>query len=965
MKTGNRILCLSIAGVLAASAVALGQVEQGLASLSDDVLLNDLARRKLPALLERAFEQRNTPAEVRDGFRATMALADLARGIDSRSPAEVRPKVQKVIAGIRQILPRQTDPQTLYDQSQILIRAGLDRESHTLEYWGPSLTTQAAARPVAETVIQMLDRTCQLTDAAVEKLASSIAANDERGSQRIARVEDLGLLAAQSRALCQYYLALSVDPVDPLRTSSADAAIKYLEPFDSDDNPNRGFLRLVLAKLHTVKNTPTDFATARKIYAELIKTGIDATPPEGIDPAEFEQANRSQLFEAHYFAAVVEILAGEARAARGRYDALLAWQHANPADPAASETANQLLAYRILNLESASATGATRDKLRAESARLLISIVQARPDLETLITQQLLSGVNETTPMNELEPLLLGAILSRGTDNIAQAGDDKSKFDRAVLDRAIAAGREILTRKDVDARLVADAEYFLPFCLECVGQSLPAIDGYIAYAQKYAQKDKTRADLALTAAQSLIATIRQDPEQVDLPATATAYDKVLRTSVDPPFSQSQFANFYASRLLGLRKYADAARYFRMVLAKDSSYAASRYFLLVCLSNELENTDAGTRAAIVAEMQKLADEVRDIAAGRASSGEEKARAVMQSRAARASLMAADAARSDQNPQRAIERLRDFESQIASSRDADQLLGEAMFIRVQSNMALGNTDAAVKQLVDLLNQSGGTKGAAIVFNMLSKLEEDFNSASAADNRPRMAQLQASRAALTPYLVSWAQGSSSPEIKKFTYSYRVYDADTQRLAAEFITDPAEQKSRRQSALSLFEGLNADAGRAAYRESRGGALPNPRIAYDPQVALGIARIHFDLADFPAARDKFGRLIADKALGSNIMIVRDAGQAREVDNDAYWESIYKWLSASVSAGDPREPLQGFLKEQIIRFGDRVGGTLWKAQFAALRLELLPGFDPMQIQIEPEAIPATTPAMPEPPTPGN
>ena len=118
------------------------------------------------------------------------------------------------------------------------------------------------------------------------------------------------------------------------------------------------------------------------------------------------------------------------------------------------------------------------------------------------------------------------------------------------------------------------------------------------------------------------------------------------------------------------------------------------------------------------------------------------------------------------------------------------------------------------------------------------------------------------------------------------------------------------------------------------------PKLPYDPQVALGLARLRYDAGDWAAARDAYARLLSDRALGTAIATVRDAGQEKQVDNDAYWEATLRLIDSKVKAGDDIEPLKVLLREQIIRWGDRVGGKQWGALAKSLREALIPDFSP-------------------------
>ena len=206
----------------------------GLAALSDDELLTELARRDLTVLLEHAFEEHHTPPEQRDAIRATAALGKLAREGSKLPLAQRRAIVAQVVAGIRRVLPSMTDPRELARQADALMTNGAAAEVNTLEYWGPSTSTQAQLRPVAETAIALLDRTIELAAAQASKLADSANPNDANAMRRVESAENLGLVAQQSRALGA---VLRRPRLRPGRSSPARRRQTQRSPFSSRSTP--------------------------------------------------------------------------------------------------------------------------------------------------------------------------------------------------------------------------------------------------------------------------------------------------------------------------------------------------------------------------------------------------------------------------------------------------------------------------------------------------------------------------------------------------------------------------------------------------------------------------------------------------------------------------------------------------------------------------------------------------------
>src|SRR5690606_24259362 len=118
--------------------------------------------------------------------------------------------------------------------------------------------------------------------------------------------------------------------------------------------------------------------------------------------------------------------------------------------------------------------------------------------------------------------------------------------------------------------------------------------------------------------------------------------------------------------------------------------------------------------------------------------------------------------------------------------DQLLAQALFVRVDAYMDLKQNTRATDALVQLLETRGGDEGARIIYDLLTRLNDDFEAARQAGNRQEMEALAAARAVLTGHLVTWAQ-QSKPEM---VYQYRVYDAESQAQAARLTDDPARRR-------------------------------------------------------------------------------------------------------------------------------------------------------------------------------
>ena len=159
-----------------------------------------------------------------------------------------------------------------------------------------------------------------------------------------------------------------------------------------------------------------------------------------------------------------------------------------------------------------------------------------------------------------------------------------------------------------------------------------------------------------------------------------------------------------------------------------------------------------------------------------------------------------------PDRTLSVLSGFEAVVDGLADAHSLSAEALNLRITAHMAAGQTGAATDVLLKYLNASSGGEGLQTVYNLLTRSSIAIWIRPAPPARTgRIKELADDRAALTPFLVKWAQTNSNPDISKYTYRYRVFDAATQKQAAELETNPAKKAAKLADAMALFTELQS----------------------------------------------------------------------------------------------------------------------------------------------------------------
>ena len=919
------------AALLAAAAVpALGQAPptsadaQGLDALSEDAVLNELAARNLELLLRREFDERGTPAALQKALMVRVALSRLADPNSQLSQEDREQLLARVATEMASVLPAIDDPQLLMEQASVLIQKGVQSDVQRLEYWGPSEAVQGRLNPVVETVVQLLGKTDELAAKKAATVAEQIKGpNDAKNIKAYDQSNRLAQTAAYTGDIVGYYRALSLDPADPRRAQVAKKSIDDLTQYDTADNPDRNFLRTILGKLQMAARTPDGLAAARKRFDEVI--GAPANPP-----------NLGVQFDARFNRAVVELYAGDTAAAQTRYEQFEQWvAKALPSDPAASAVA-QILDYRVLAAKAAKATGEpARKSANDQAVAVLLDLIKKRPDLQDVIYEQLLPKVDDQADLATLDPLLLRALMGEAQREYYKPAD---KADADKLRRGVAAARELEKRKADGA---ADAAFLAPFLLQKLDQPVESAGAYLDYVKQYAEQDPKKAETALNNAQVLVGKLRET--RADEPAVRALYDRLLPIAIGPPFDRKNLAFAYAYRLQQTDQPAEAAAYFAQVPAADPNYDTAQYLRTVALASALNALpkDSAQRKAALAEVQRLADAVRaksqQVLAG---TSDPKQKQAQRLRLVRITLLAADLARSAQDdPQRAIQLLQGFEDQVADLPNAAQLVGEALLIRVQSLIATGRTGEATTALKTLLDRAEGKQALAIVFNLLDKLNKDYDAAAARGDAAAMRELAMNRATLTPFLVEWATGSKDPETQKLVYRYSVMDADTQRIAANLADDPARQKELRGQALARFKSLESQANFNRYQETLTDA-ERAAVKYDPAVNLNVARLEYDLGNDADARTRFANLLRDKAVGDPVLRESEDGRTVERDNNLYWEVVLKFIRSTLKVGGADAQMKSFLQRQYVLWGGRVGGTLYKPEYEALRKEILPNYDP-------------------------
>lgn len=921
MSRASLQILVAAAGTLLGVAAAGGQARVGLDALSDDRLQAELAQRGLNSLLERAFEANQVPPEQRQATRALIALRELTDGSRRLSQREVDALVLPLVSGMEAALPTQRDPVPLVAQAERVIEALVFPQLNALEYWGETPANTARLRPVATVASRMLARAAELSRAQADEIANRLTSPNDPNIARYEQLEALAIKAEYTRRMNDYAVVASMDVADPARGRLAEEVIEYLRQFDNDESTVQPTVRVQMGKLLV--------AAGRWREAVEVLDGVWRSP-ESLVPAP----SAAQQFEARYFAAVAVLRSGDAAGAMARLEEIRAWQSgalgaAGPGALAGVEAAGMMLQYRI---------ELARGR-EAEARQVLVELVRRRPEFEGIVLDQMVGRLPPRGEFALADGLVLRAVFRRGEAELARG--EGQPVDMAVLEDAIAAGQEIVSRRTrgaTDAALAEDTALRLPLLLERAGKRIEAAGALLSYIEVFGAGQRN-ARVALDEATYLIARLRQEtPDDLEV---GKLYERLLSLAVNPPFSRRELAYEWARRLQTTGRFVEAVRYFEQVPADDPRAELARFFRMVALKQVLDDSAAALpeaeRARRAREVLELAGEVSAEARRRErdSGRDEVSRRNDKLILVRSALVGSDVAlREEKDAAMALRMLEGFESAAAGLAGERDLVAQAMNVRVLALMELGRNEEATRTLVALLEKTGGNDGADIVFRLLTKLNADFDRAKATGDAAAVRSLARSRAELSGFLVQWAQSHPDPAIRDSTYRYRVFDAETKRLAAELETDAAARAAGLRTALGLYQGLRQ----------------TPAGANDPVVELGTALISFDLGDYAAARDGLALLLEQRRLGRPTEEQDRSGEMVTVLNDRYWEATLKLFQATLRliesgqvGAEARQPLADGLRALYARWGRGMGGARWGPGFEELRRALAADYVPPEL----------------------
>ena len=959
LHPGHRLLAVALAASTALAAVPLSAQPQKpaarkaavvnkapLDNLDENKLMAELANRGMTNLLEYYFQKNNVSEETRKVIVVRIALQHLdSRDFATKSAAERKKEIGDIVSGINGLLPSITDPQQLLQSASSLILNGTLRLINILDYWGDNPKTQAALNPIAETVDKILDRAVTESKARADAILSKITSGDDPRVKQWEDADQFQKLAEYNRARASYGLAISYDKAAVAkRNEVCKRAIEKLTEFDDEGSNVRVPVELEIAKLYMVLGED-GYKKSKEFFTKVINAKSD----DAKNPKKYV----GEQYQARYFTLVADVLNHQPDAAEKDLPDLKAWQEANLGTDEGTKkgvgAAMSMLEYRILSTKAELAKGPKeKERLNSEAVSVLMDLVNRRPDLRSIVFEQVMGKLPDNPDLTTLNPLLLEALVTRGIEALQRKIPEKD--DAKNIQIAADAARSIISRKGqpgIAGEQVDSSAFRVGVFEEHIGSSTQlkpeeqlqnkndAITAYLEYVDKYGG-NKIWAEDALDNALSLLVNLRKaDSNNDDL---NKLYDRALDLALFK-VGRKQVAWPYAQRRREMGDFKAAKGGYAMVKSDvPIVMVLAKYYQMFCDQQMLISAPDAEKPALSADVQRLADELTPLIDGAMPAAEAQVKTQLRLTKIRMVLLAADVARANKAPARVVSMLSGFEILLAGSPPEQQntLLGNALFLRVNALISLNRSAEALSAINDLVSRQTPEQSLSTITSLLDKLNGSFL-AERAKEKPDPAtliELSGQRAQLAQLLVQQVQ--KDPQLpEKNRRQYLSFNATAQRQAAELETDAAKKKVYLTQALSTYDEL-----------LKGVPENDPnseRTVYQRLIAL-TQFIVGDTASMEKAHDMLNDLFARGSFGGPMIRINETDESKP--NDIFWEAALRLLQAkaqlSTAKGDPLllDDAKRILRNFIIQHGDQTGGPNYAKDFKQLRQQILGDWKP-------------------------
>ena len=935
LRPRRKSLALAVAVTLTAlpAAAQVDPQASGLDALDDNRVLSKVVDLGLEELLRHAIEREGISPDDADVYLANIALARLTG--DAPVPAAERQSlVLDIAAGADEIVARQPSEREatrlagqMLSQASVLIDRGIGEEVRLLEYFGDNPERRRYVGTVAEAVSKLLARSAELYEAEATRLANLVVRAGQPEQAQAAEAQRAARQAQSLVTFADYYRVLGTDPDLPQRINLAEDVAQRLASLNTPRNPSRGFVQLMLAKVNQARGNQAGREQAADYYGQAIESESDPT----------------RLFDAYFGRAVATAQLGQADEAQQQLEAFEQWYSSQPAEALPGRDPLMLVAaYRVADATAQlAATASAKESADERATRLLVELVEKHEEYRPIVTGQLLArvGEDEGGEIGELSPLVLDAIVDKGRAEAASiaAGEEG---DRLAIERGVEAARELARRAEageegVDQRAAARNVFLAALMTRTLGDDLAAAELFVRYGDLPAAEPDRRLS-SYRQAMAIVDQATMGEADTDADVRADAVEAAALPVLVNDFNELQFAFDLANRRHRAGELDAAIETYGLVPTDDPRQPSAErlHFLAMAELASQPDAEAGLvseavdqgEAAVAANERAAADASGEVA-------DAYKLAVAETKVALARLSLTELG----DGERASRYLSGIEQQVAGIKDARGVLEDALPLRFQAQATAGDVDGATADLLALLERSDPLTGFRYIEQFRQTLANAYDAAVRRGDEDQRRSLTLTRAAVTPRLVDWIEGSDDPQYRKYAYTFRTLDAETQVQAAREETDETRREERLRVALDRYRQLAEAEQVRQFRNLIEGVTDEQRetVQYDPNVLLNQARIHFELGEYEQARNLLGRLLSDRTLGDPTRLEETDGVTREMPNDDFWEAQLRYAQASLRADPANEADVRKLVQRLYALnGDALGGTRWADDFAALRQEL-------------------------------
>jgi hypothetical protein len=933
------------AGIATAAPPANGPAgARGLDSLDErDVYIN-LINLKQTALAKADMEAHKVPdAEQQQMF----AMADLETLVQAKNLTAAKRRALALSAanGLVALMPKTDDPEKLLEYANSLVKFGIDPTVDDLDYFGDNPQARAELKPVAETAKSLYDKASKQIDAKVQAAYNRLGNNPAPAlvAQVQAEVAKIGgeqTIADFSNNMTSYALCISYPPGAPERKKVADEAIGYLKDYDTPTSQVQPRVKNMIGKLDLATG---DLAGAKAMFDPVI-AGADG-PVKPVPTPIFQNTAR-------FFSIVAELDGKDFSAAAANEAALEAWQKTALAQVDAGTlnaiaAAMGMLKFHILTAQADAAGPGTpaAKKFNDDAITALVALLQSQPNnpiLRDQIFDQIRGRIGPNPDFARLDPLALLAIKSEGMDNYIAVTVDKKPADAPVIEKAIAASKELASRMGqpgVNQEVAEDAARFVPYAYQFVlHKDADAAAGYIDFATKF-KSDQAKSDIALDNCYQILHGLeaKQNAKQ-----TGEAEDEQIRAlwtrylplAIGAPYNRTNLAYRYAMLLIAQEKWADATPFLSMVPKTDPRFPDAQFYKMIALNQSLDDSKSAKkltgdqRRALAKQTIDLADTVQKSCLDAASAAATPAanKRIYIERAVAAVQTAANLSRTElKDFSTSLKWAESLDTTAAGLEDAERKKAIhiiALKLACLDYLDSGQTAKAVQTDLDLLAVDPAA-GQQLLIDVNGNVDRDMTAAMDKKDTPQIKKLTEERAALTGEIVKWAASSKDPKVQANLHDFRIYDAYSQKQAAELLDDGDAKTAALKAALADYQTVlstNKD---------------------DTEAALGSGLVDFDLGNYPDTIKYLSPFLKLGALQPTQQVSTPTGIRIEED-PRYWEVLYKFTQANVNEARKNkndsqlQEAKRYLAGVYVQYPSTFGGARWGEQSMALLKQLAP-----------------------------